>query len=60
MGKVSGMKKLAVAMTLTVFTCSQGLLMTVRLPPASPPPQAQGGGSRWDRSGSSVWNGAAN
>ena len=42
MGKVAGSKKLAVAMTLTVFTCSQGLLMAVRLPPASPPP-ARGG-----------------
>ena len=59
MGKVSGMKKLAVAMTLTVFTCSQGLLMAVRLPPASPPPRRRAG-ARWDRSGSSIWNGAAN
>ena len=39
MGKVSGMKKLAVAMTLTVFTCSQGLLMTVR---SRPPPLPTG------------------
>ena len=43
MAKVAGSKKLAVAMTLTVFTCSQGLLMTVRsrpppLPTGAPPP----------------------
>lgn len=42
MAKVAGSKKLAVAMTLTVFfflTCSQGLLMTVR---SRPPPLPTG------------------
>jgi len=37
MAKGAGSKKLAVAMTLTVFTCSQGLLMTVRPRPPAPP-----------------------